>query len=462
MSAALLALFLLALPFPADQLLARTSAHGAKSAPKAAIVASAWPVRQSGPMPSFPHRAIPIALAAVLIDTIGFGVVIPVLPRLVTQLGHVDMAKAATIGGWLLATFAITQFFAGPIIGNLSDRFGRRPVLIAAMLAFGIDYGLMAWAPTLAWLFLGRAIAGVAGAIYAPASSVLADVTPPEKRSATFGLIGAAFGIGFILGPALGGLIAQLGPRAPFIAASVMALINAVLMMTIMPETLAPENRRPFRLRDAHIVGAFRPLFTAGKAGPLLLAWLLWQLAHNVYYATWSFWAAITFGWDSTAIGWSLAFSGLVMATVHGWSERQGNRSHRRAPRGRGWPYLWNLLILPLRLRVAWLASLCAVPFRRMFGFRVPLDAGPAVAHGRCDTARRAAGWHVEPWQHRDDRDPADDDQCPSDRDTSRLSRRCVPACLDSRRARTDHRGYACSGKPHPGKGTLTLAPRPP
>ncbi len=318
MSAALLALFLLALPFPADQLLARTSAHGAKSAPKAAIVASAWPVRQSGPMPSFPHRAIPIALAAVLIDTIGFGVVIPVLPRLVTQLGHVDMAKAATIGGWLLATFAITQFFAGPIIGNLSDRFGRRPVLIAAMLAFGIDYGLMAWAPTLAWLFLGRAIAGVAGAIYAPASSVLADVTPPEKRSATFGLIGAAFGIGFILGPALGGLIAQLGPRAPFIAASVMALINAVLMMTIMPETLAPENRRPFRLRDAHIVGAFRPLFTAGKAGPLLLAWLLWQLAHNVYYATWSFWAAITFGWDSTAIGWSLAFSGLVMATVQG------------------------------------------------------------------------------------------------------------------------------------------------
>ncbi len=269
-------------------------------------------------MPRFSHRAIPIALAAVLIDTIGFGVVIPVLPRLVTQLGHVDLAHAATIGGWLLATFAITQFFAGPVIGNLGDRFGRRPVLLAAMLAFGIDYGLMAWAPTLAWLFVGRAIAGVAGAIYAPAASMIADVTPPEKRSATFGLIGAAFGIGFILGPALGGLIAQLGPRAPFVAAALMALTNAAVMATIMPETLAPENRRPFRLRDAHIVGAFRPLFAAGKAGPLLLAWLLWQLAHNVYYATWSFWAAITFGWDSTAIGWSLAFSGMVMAIVQG------------------------------------------------------------------------------------------------------------------------------------------------
>ncbi|MDH7973547.1 MFS transporter [Sphingomonas sp. AR_OL41] len=269
-------------------------------------------------MPRFSHPAVPIALAAVLIDTIGFGVVIPVLPALVTRLGHVDLAHAATIGGWLLATFAITQFFAGPIIGNLGDRFGRRPVLIAAMLAFGIDYALMAWAPTLAWLFVGRAIAGMAGAIYAPAAAMIADVTPPEKRSATFGMIGAAFGIGFILGPGLGGLIAQFGPRAPFVAAAAMALVNAAVMTAIVPETLARENRRPFRLRDAHIVGAFRPLFAAGKAGPLLLAWLLWQLAHNVYYATWSFWAAITFGWDSTAIGWSLAFSGLVMAVVQG------------------------------------------------------------------------------------------------------------------------------------------------
>ena len=127
----------------------------------------------------------------------------------------------------MLVVFAVMQFFAGPVLGNLSDRFGRRPVLIASMLCFGIDYALMAWAPTLGWLFLGRAIAGAAGAVYGPAGSVIADVTPPEKRSAAFGLIGAAFGIGFIIGPAIGGLLAGFGPRAPFIAAAALALVNA-------------------------------------------------------------------------------------------------------------------------------------------------------------------------------------------------------------------------------------------
>ena len=269
-------------------------------------------------MARFTNRAVPIALAAVLIDTIGFGIVLPVLPRLVTQLGHVDLEHAAAIGGWLLATFAIAQFFAGPVIGNLGDHFGRRPVMIASMLAFSIDYLLMAWAPTLAWLFLGRAVAGVAGALYSPASAVIADVTPPDKRSASFGMIGAAFGIGFIVGPALGGVIAQLGPRAPFIAAATMALLNAVTMIAVMPAPHARENRRPFQWRNAHIISAFRPLFETGRAGPLLLAWFLWQLAHNVYPATWAFWSAITLHWDSAAIGWSLAFVGMVMAGVQG------------------------------------------------------------------------------------------------------------------------------------------------
>jgi DHA1 family tetracycline resistance protein-like MFS transporter len=266
----------------------------------------------------FEHRAVPIVLAAVLIDTIGFGIVMPVFPELITSLGHVDLEQATRIAGYMLVAFAVTQFFAGPILGNLSDRFGRRPVLLASMLAFAGDYALMAVAPTLAWLFLGRAVAGIAGAVYGPASSVLADVTPPEKRSAVFGLIGAAFGVGFIIGPAIGGLLAQFGHRAPFIAAAVLALVNALVMLVAMPETLKPENRRPFRLRDAHIVGAFRPLFAAGVAAPLLVAWFIWQLAHMIYPATWSFWAAIRFGWDAAAIGWSLAFVGVVMATVQG------------------------------------------------------------------------------------------------------------------------------------------------
>jgi DHA1 family tetracycline resistance protein-like MFS transporter len=264
----------------------------------------------------FHHRAIPIVLGAVLIDTIGFGIVIPVLPQLITQLGDVDLEEGARLAGYMLVLFAATQFIAGPIMGSLGDRFGRRRVLIASMLAFALDYALMAVAPTLAWLFVGRAIAGVAGAVYAPAMAVIADVTPAEKRGATFGLIGAAFGFGFIVGPAIGGLLADLGPRAPFVAAALLALINAVAMLVAMPETLAPENRRAFDWRAANIVGAFRPLLHAGNAAALLGAWFLWQLAHMVYPSTWSFWATIRLGWDAAAIGWSLAFTGVCMAVV--------------------------------------------------------------------------------------------------------------------------------------------------
>ena len=264
----------------------------------------------------FAHRAIPIVIAAVAIDVIGFGVIMPVLPALIADLGHADTADAAKIGGWLLATFALAQFIAGPIVGNLGDRFGRRPVLLACMACFAIDYALQAVAPTLAWLFVGRAIAGVSGAIYGPAAAVIADVSPPERRAAGYGMLGAAFSIGFIVGPALGGLLAGLGPRAPFVAAAALTGLNALVMFFLLPETLDPTNRRPFLLRDAHVVGAFRPLFAAGNATPLLAAWFLWQLGSVVYPATWSFWATIRFGWGPTEIGWSLAWVGLLMGIV--------------------------------------------------------------------------------------------------------------------------------------------------
>lgn len=264
----------------------------------------------------FQHRAVPIVIAAAAIDVIGFGIIMPVLPALITRLGHLDLAAATRMGGWLLATFAFAQFFAGPIMGSLGDRFGRRPVLIACMLCFSIDYGLQAIAPTLAWLFLGRAIAGITGAIYGPAGAVIADVSPPEKRAAGYGLLGAAFGIGFVVGPALGGLLATFGPRVPFAAAAVLAAGNAIVMFFLLPETLAVANRHPFRLRDAHVIGAFRPLFAAGNAAPLLVAWFLWQLGSVVYPATWSFWATIRFGWSPREIGWSLAWVGLLMGIV--------------------------------------------------------------------------------------------------------------------------------------------------
>ena len=267
-------------------------------------------------MSAAPRYAVPVVLAAVTVDVMGFGIIMPVLPTLITRLGHVGLSEATRIAGWLLAVFAIAQFFAGPVLGNLGDRFGRRPVLVASMAAFAIDYALTAAAPTLAWLFVGRIIAGIAGATFGPAGAVIADVTPPERRAATFGMMSAAFGIGFIIGPALGGVLATFGPRAPFIAAAILAACNALAMLIFLPETLAPENRRPFKLRDAHIVGAFRPLFAAGAAGPLLLAWFFWQLGGIVYPAVWSFWATLRFGWDARAIGWSLAWVGFVTIIV--------------------------------------------------------------------------------------------------------------------------------------------------
>ena len=265
-------------------------------------------------MKRFHHPAIPIVLAAVLIDTIGFGIVLPVLPGLVVHLGHVDLAQATRIAGYLLVAYAGAQFFAGPVIGNLGDRFGRRPVLLMSMLAFAADYGLMAAAPTLAWLFVGRFVAGIAGALYSPANAVLADVTPPEKRGATFGLMGAGFGLGFILGPVIGGQLAGLGTRAPFIAAASIAAMNALWMAFWLPETLPPKRRRPFRLRDAHFFGAFRPLFHAGGATALLVAALLWQIGHTVYPATWAFWTGLALNWNATMTSWSLAASGFAMA----------------------------------------------------------------------------------------------------------------------------------------------------
>lgn len=263
---------------------------------------------------TFSHRAIPIALAAVLIDAIGFGIVLPVLPSLIVELTGQTLPEATRIGGWLIIVFAVAHFFAGPILGNLGDRFGRRPVILAAMLIFAADYTLMAFAPTIAWLFAGRLIAGIAGAVYGPANAILADVTPPDKRGATFGLMGAAFGIGFIIGPAIGGLLGELGPRAPFMVAAGLAAINATWIFFILPETLAPENRRPFEWKRANPLGTFGPLFAMKGALPLLAVAFIWQLAHQVYPATWAFYAELAHGWDSRAIGWSLAASGTAMA----------------------------------------------------------------------------------------------------------------------------------------------------
>lgn len=255
----------------------------------------------------------------VLIDTIGFGIVMPVMPQLLVEMTGRSVADVTPIAGWLLTTYAVLQFVCGPIMGNLSDRFGRRPVLLASLAAFALDYMMMGFAPTLAWLFVGRAIAGLAGAVYSPSMAYIADVTEPEKRAGAFGMMGAAFGVGFIVGPMLGGFLGELGPRAPFFAAAALGALNFAYGVFVLPESLPKEKRRKFEWARANPVGTF----TAFAKFPAILAIVgavfLWQLAHQVYPSTWSFFAEIRLGWSPYEIGLSLAFVGLMMIFVQGF-----------------------------------------------------------------------------------------------------------------------------------------------
>jgi DHA1 family tetracycline resistance protein-like MFS transporter len=260
------------------------------------------------------HALVFVAIT-VLLDTIGFGLIIPVLPALLVQLTGKPVNEAAIDGGWLAFVYAAMQFVWAPILGNLSDRFGRRPVLLFAIGALGIDYLIMGFAPTLAWLFLGRSIAGVAGASFTPAYAYIADVSPPAKRAQSFGILGAMFGVGFIAGPALGGLLGGLGPRAPFFAAAILSLLNFVYGTFALPESLPAERRRAFDWRRANPLGTLAQMRKHPVVLSLLGALFLWMVANQVMPSTWSFYTRYRFGWSSAMIGASLATVGLVMAT---------------------------------------------------------------------------------------------------------------------------------------------------
>jgi MFS transporter, DHA1 family, tetracycline resistance protein len=255
---------------------------------------------------------------AVLVDSIGFGIILPVLPSLIMTLAHVNVAQAAEFGGWLAFVYALMQFFCAPVLGNLSDRFGRRPVLLFALLALGVDYLIMGSAPVVSWLFVGRMVAGMAGASFTPAYAYIADITPPEKRAQSFGLMGAAFGIGFILGPAIGGMLGSFGPRAPFFTAGAIALANTAFGFFALPESLPMESRRPFEWRRANPLGTLIQIRSHPVVLWLIGAVFLWQLGHQVLPSIWAFYTISKFQWTSAQVGYSLAFVGLVMAFAQG------------------------------------------------------------------------------------------------------------------------------------------------
>jgi DHA1 family tetracycline resistance protein-like MFS transporter len=262
--------------------------------------------------------AVTFVLVAVLIDSIGFGIILPVLPRLIMQLAGVTVDRAAAYGGWLAFVYALMQFFCAPVLGNLSDCFGRRPVLLFALFALGCDYLIMGFAPALSWLFVGRMIAGCAGASFTPAYAYVADITAPEQRAQRFGLIGAAFGVGFIVGPAIGGLLGGLGPRAPFWVAGAIALGNSAFGYFALPESLPRESRRAFRWQRANPLGTLLQMLKYPLVIWLLGALFLWQIAHQVLPATWAFYTISKFHWSSAEVGYSLAFVGLLMAFAQG------------------------------------------------------------------------------------------------------------------------------------------------
>lgn len=257
-------------------------------------------------------------LLTVMIDAMGVGLILPVMPDLIREVQGGDLSDAALWGGVLATSFAAMQFLFGPVLGGLSDRYGRRPVLLLALVVMTVDYGVMALAGTVWLLLLGRLVGGITAATHATASAYMADISPAQDRAARFGLIGAAFGAGFVLGPLLGGIIGEYSARAPFWAAAALAAGNAALGWAVLRETLPHAHRRAFDWRRANPLGALRALTRLPGLGRLLSVYFIYHVGFAAYPAVWAFFAKERFDWSPTMVGLSLGLFGVQMVLVQG------------------------------------------------------------------------------------------------------------------------------------------------
>lgn len=265
------------------------------------------------------NAALGFIFITILVDVIGLGIIIPVVPQLIEQLTGKGISEASKYGGWLVFCFAIMQFLFSPILGGLSDRFGRRPILLLSLLGLGLDYILHAYAPSITWLFVGRLIAGVMGASFTTATAYIADISTPEKRAQNFGLIGAAFGLGFIIGPVIGGLSAKWGPSVPFLVAAVLTLLNVVYGFFVLPESLLKENQRKFEWKRANPIGSLKHLQKYPIASGLIASLVLIHIASHAVQSNWSYFTMYKFNWNAEMVGYSLAAVGVLVAFVQGY-----------------------------------------------------------------------------------------------------------------------------------------------
>ncbi len=263
--------------------------------------------------------AIGFIFVTLLIDITGIGIIIPVLPKLLEQLLHTDsISQISRYGGFLMFAYAVMQFLFAPLIGSLSDRYGRRPVLLLSLFGFGIDYIFMAFAPSIIWLFAGRIVAGILGGSITTATAYIADISSEKDRAQNFGLIGAAFGIGFILGPVIGGLLGTFGTQYPFLFAALLALVNCLYGYFVLPESLSLENRRKFEWKRANPIGVLYQLKKYPIISGFIISIMLIYIAGQATQSVWTYYTIERFQWNATWIGYSLGFVGLTVAIVQG------------------------------------------------------------------------------------------------------------------------------------------------